>query len=281
MRFAFLEPMQPKRTARSTVGELMSRKVTTVGTAMSAPMAMQIMLASGVRHLPVIDDGKLVGILSDRDFLTWSDDVKLSDLSVREVMTEEPETTTEEEDVPTAAGRMAAQRIDCLPVVDAESQVVGILTSSDIVAERGRLLFKGGKGEVPSVATLMVRDPIYVSPSDALVGAVVRMVQEGIRHMVVADENRRVVGVLSDRDLRLLVGDEQLKEMGKEVEDLAVEWAMTPNPFVIAQDAGVFELASYFIDERVGAVPVVDGEERLVGIVSYVDLLGYLMGRNR
>lgn len=266
-------------STRSTVGELMSRKVTTIGPRMNARFAMQVMLATGIHHLPVVDEGKIVGVVSDRDFLTWSDDAHVTEMSVGELMTSAPEIAHPSEPLREAAARMAALRIDCLPVVD-DGRVVGILTSSDIVAERGRLIFKGAKGDVPSVATVMVKNPIYVAPDDTLLGAVVRMAQERIRHMVVADERRQVVGVLSDRDLRLLVGDERLKNMGQDVEKLPVSWAMTPNPHVIRHDDSVFELASYFIDERVGALPVVDDEERLVGIVSYVDLLGYLIGRS-
>lgn len=267
-----------KNTARTTVGELMSRKVTTVGSKMNARFAMQIMLSTGVRHLPVIDEGKLVGVISDRDFLTWSDDASLGDRSVSELMTADPETADPSDLVRDAAGRMAALRIDCLPVLQG-TEVVGILTSSDVVAERGRLLFKGNAGEVPSVASVMVANPIFVDPKDNLVAAVVRMVQEGIRHIVVADEHRRVVGIISDRDLRLLVGDHHLANLGKDVETLEVAWAMTPNPYLIRHDESIFELSNYFIDERVGALPVVDDDEKLVGIVSYVDFLGYLIGR--
>jgi CBS domain-containing protein len=266
-----------KKTARTTVGELMSRKVTTVGSKMNARFAMQIMLSTGVRHLPVLDEGRLVGVISDRDFLTWNDEASLGDKPVAELMTTEPETAKSSDSLRESAGRMAALRIDCLPVLDGQ-RVVGILTSSDVVAERGRLLFKGSSGEVPSVASVMKDNPIFVGPDDNLVGAVLRMVQEGIRHMIVADDDRRVIGIISDRDLRLLVGDEHLANMGKDVETLSVSWAMTPNPYIIRQDDSIFELSSYFIDERIGALPVVDDQEKLVGIVSYVDLLGYLIG---
>lgn len=255
----------------------MSRRVTTVGPNLRARIAMQVMLSAGVHHLPVVDDGQLTGILSDRDFLTWRDDVRLAEIAVGEIMTTEPETAAPDDDIREAAGRMAALRIDCLPVLE-HGRLVGILTTSDIVAERGRLLFKGAGGSVPSVASVMV-DPIHVLPSAPLAAAVARMLQKRIRHVVVADEKRRVVGILSDRDLRLLLGDKLLESTGKAAEALEVRWAMTPHPLVIRADRGIFELASFFIDERVGALPVVDDDDRLVGIVSYVDLLGYLIGR--
>jgi CBS domain-containing protein len=54
---------------------------------------------------------------------------------------------------------------------------------------------------------------------------------------------------------------------------------MTANPHTIAPDASLYELASYFIDERVGAVPVVDDADKLIGIVSYIDVLAFLLPR--
>jgi len=49
---------------------------------------------------------------------------------------------------------------------------------------------------------------------------------------------------------------------------------MTPDPIALLPHAPLGEALAVFADDRVGAVPIVDDGERLVGIVSYVDLLG-------
>ena len=53
---------------------------------------------------------------------------------------------------------------------------------------------------------------------------------------------------------------------------LRVAHAMTPDVFVVRQDAPFADVVRVFTDQRVGAVPVVDDGERLVGIISYVDV---------
>jgi CBS domain-containing protein len=48
---------------------------------------------------------------------------------------------------------------------------------------------------------------------------------------------------------------------------------MTTHVSTVHEAASLAEAARHFIDERIGALPVVDGEERLVGILSYVDVI--------
>ncbi len=48
--------------------------------------------------------------------------------------------------------------------------------------------------------------------------------------------------------------------------------AMTRDPFTVGEAAPFAEVARVFVDQRVGAVPVVDPRGRLVGIISYVDV---------
>jgi CBS domain-containing protein len=54
---------------------------------------------------------------------------------------------------------------------------------------------------------------------------------------------------------------------------------MRPGPITIAEDASILEVADAFLDERVTAVCVMNAQERLVGLISYVDALAGLVGR--
>ncbi len=264
------------------VRNLMTAKVTTVAPDDDLAFAMQLMLWSGVRHLPVLEGGKLVGILSEHDLMPPREAPSLAShlrRRVREVMRHPVKVAHPDDDVREAAGLMAAARIHCLPVME-DDVLVGILTSSDILAERGRLYFKAGKGRVPTAGDLMTREPIAFRASDKLFDVVVRMVREDIRHVPIVDAERRVIGVVTDRDVRVVVGDpvHALSESDElELEDLTAAHAMTPHPVTVPEEASILELARTFIDERVGAAIVVDGGERLVGIVSYVDLLRFFV----
>jgi CBS domain-containing protein len=83
--------------------------------------------------------------------------------------------------------------------------------------------------------------------------------------------------MLSERDLRARLGTEveRFPDAALDLFSEPVEGAMRPDPITISSDATLRDALEILSDERIGALPVVDGE-RLVGIVSYVDLLGYL-----
>jgi CBS domain-containing protein len=123
---------------------------------------------------------------------------------------------------------------------------------------------------------LMTHAPVTAAADDNLLDAVARMADRNVRHLPVVDGERHVVGILSDRDVRTVVGDaaRPLRPDDARVRmgSLRVADAMTRDAFVVRHDAPFAEVAKVFTDQRVGAVPVVDEADRLVGIISYVDV---------
>jgi CBS domain-containing protein len=123
---------------------------------------------------------------------------------------------------------------------------------------------------------LMTREPVTAAVDDNLFDAAARMADRNVRHLPVIDGDRHVVGILSDRDLRTLVGDASRPlrpdDAKVRMRSLRVADAMTRDVFVIRQDAPFAEVARVFTDQKVGAVPVVDDGDRLVGVISYVDV---------
>ncbi len=107
--------------------------------------ADHLMSIGHVRHLPVLDpDGRLAGILSNRDMLEASltnvlefepaqRSTFLRSVDVAEVMTRRVETVTEDTPLHTAAARMVAHKIGCLPVVDADDRAIGLVTETDLL----------------------------------------------------------------------------------------------------------------------------------------------------
>ncbi|MBM4336487.1 MAG: CBS domain-containing protein [Deltaproteobacteria bacterium] len=129
-----------------SVAELMTPGPTTIEPDAAALAALDLMIDSGIRHLPVVDRrGSLIGVLSVDDLrAAFPFSVSLRrppsvderegarDLSVAEVMTHGPLTTTPKTSVAEAAGTLARFRIGCLPVVDA-GRLVGILSETDVL----------------------------------------------------------------------------------------------------------------------------------------------------
>lgn len=113
-----------------------------------------------------------------------------------------------------------------------------------------------------------------LEPDDKLVDAFELMRLHRIRHVPVL-ENERLVGIVSDRDVRhaLPLRDlESDKVYGRELLTTTIGRVMTRNPITTEPDAPIREAAMIIGREKIGALPVVQGD-RLVGIVSAEDLL--------
>ena len=87
-----------------------------------------------------------------------------------------------------------------------------------------------------------------------------------VRHLPVLDEHKELVGMISDRDLlRLRRSAEGLQRPVSEV--------MSADVLAVTPTTEVSEIIDLMSENRIGAVPVVDNDSQLAGLVSYVDVL--------
>ena len=129
---------------------------------------------------------------------------------------------------------------------------------------------------------LMTPDPVTVTPETHLMTAASKMSELGLRHLPVVDAAGKLVGMISDRDLRVALGNpgEALRTSRlDEVEELTVESMMAGDPISIELDTPVKTIAEILAVEHIGAVPVIDEGDHVTGIVSYVDVLAYYAAR--
>ncbi len=259
----------------------MQRDVATVSEGDSLALAQQIMLWRQLRHLPVLRDERIVGILSDRDMLSH----RLSEMSpytmagqVGEVMRHPVDTIHPGALVADAAARMSLQKLGCLPVVDAGS-LVGIVTTTDVLGANAWLPIEMPVTFEEPVRTVMATEILALHADDSLEDAVAFMARRGVRHAPVIDGIKRVVGILSERDIRSAIGSPfeipSAEARSSKVATMKVLHAMTRDPRVIHEDAPLSEALQALLVERFGALPVVDDEDVLVGMVSYLDLLAW------
>jgi CBS domain-containing protein len=125
--------------------------------------------------------------------------------------------------------------------------------------------------------SVMTADPETVIEETSLYEAAALMAELGVRHLPVVNELGVLVGMLSDRDLRTSIGDPVEALRGRRDESEAcVRDVMAPDPLRVGLSTPISEIAMMLMDERIGAVPVVDEGDRPIGIVSYVDLIRFL-----
>ena len=125
---------------------------------------------------------------------------------------------------------------------------------------------------------VMTSDPITLTEQATIEEAADLMRERNIRHVPVVDQGGALAGMVSDRDLGYLdlgrlIGDEGADGVRRHLAT-PVASVMTPEVITVGPDDDLGDVVDLMLENRVGAVPVVqDVSGRLVGIVSYVDLL--------
>ena len=136
---------------RLTVRELMSTELVTLTEDETLAHAEHCMAQGRIRHLSVVRDGRLVGLVTHRDLLAASFSVfaevdsteqrrvfmtiPVADLMHRRIMTVAPEVT-----VPEAARMLLESKFGCLPVVGSDGALMGLVTEADFLRLTVRLL---------------------------------------------------------------------------------------------------------------------------------------------
>lgn len=125
------------------VKDLMRTNVVTLHVTDALAIAEDIMNMGRIRHLPVVDaDNRVVGLVTQRDLFKASissvlgfDRTKehewLGKVTVRDVMTKKVTMIAPEGGVVEAVDKLVTDKIGCLPVVDAQDKLVGLLTETD------------------------------------------------------------------------------------------------------------------------------------------------------
>lgn len=131
------------------------------------------------------------------------------------------------------------------------------------------------------VADLMTA-PLVTIGHDATVAdawSIIRSRQ--VRHLPVLDSDRRLIGMVTDHDLRLVILGRCLEEepdrLARALGGLRVNEIMTWAVITVRPDADIREAARIMRDHKLGALPVADGG-RVVGILAATDVIRAVVG---
>ena len=136
------------------VSKYMTQKLITATPDMSVKQAFLLMRTHRVRHIPVVEGGKLVGIISDRDLRRprwaehlddWTSYYQIDETHmVSDTMTRNPETVRAADPILKAVRIFREHRYGALPVLNKDDELVGILSAQDLLGALEELLNKAG-----------------------------------------------------------------------------------------------------------------------------------------
>ncbi len=261
------------------VRDVMTTTVRTLDQHDSVERAAGVLHFWRFRHLPVVDaKDHLVGMLTPANLLEAARrGGELADEPVAGIMSKPVSTARADEAVEAAAERMLQADVHALPVLGEGERVVGIVTDQDLLS--GLLRARRGRAaaQATTVDALMTRDPVTIDLEATVGEATDLLLRHGFRHLPVVGPGRRLVGLVSERDLRTRLGADVRGFVHATADALAepVADAMTPDPVAVEEGTPLAQAIEIFGEERVGALPVVAGET-LVGVLSYLDVLRWL-----
>jgi len=132
---------ETKQRIPETVAEMMCSEVVTAEPTTTLYQAIGLMVRNGIRHLPAVEEGKVVAVISDRNVRMMISEGQDPEerrryLSTTMVMAHasHPVTTIGPGEPPQDAARIFVEsRIGCLPVVDDADKLIGIVTQTDLL----------------------------------------------------------------------------------------------------------------------------------------------------
>ncbi|MEM9987070.1 MAG: IMP dehydrogenase, partial [Bacteroidota bacterium] len=190
------------------------------------------------------------------------DDVLLvpdySEVLPREVDTSSYLTREIKLNVPIVSAAMDTVTEHRMAIAMAAGGGIGIIHKNMSIARQAEEVRKVKRSE-----SGMIVDPITLTPNDSLRQAMNLMQEHRIGGIPIVGEHHKLVGIITNRDLRFQTPDDrQIKEL------------MTSDPLVTAPQGTTLELAEEILRKnKVEKLPVVDSEGRLVGLITYRDII--------
>ncbi|KAA0006574.1 MAG: CBS domain-containing protein [Thermoplasmata archaeon] len=256
------------------VKDVMTKEVIYVNKNDDLRHVIDLMEKHNITKLPVVDDSKVVGIVTDNKIADKlgsirSKGIPAARLHASSVMEKEFEAVSPDTPIEEILATVGEPGPTMLPVT-IDGNLVGVVTKADLLP-----LVKGKE----SVATIMTTPVITVRPDDRIVHARRLMLENDIARLPVIEEGK-VVGIISDKEIAFafaaLKRSFSLGQQQHQLKMLLVKDVMKTPVITAKEDISIEEAAKIMIEKEVGCLPIVGGDEKIKGIVTRTDLLHYL-----
>jgi CBS domain-containing protein len=272
------------------LAEIASRPVVTIDAGAPIKDALALMATRVIHHVPVVDGNMLVGIVSDRDLISVAGYLAAHSAvpivpCVADIMSRPVQALTPDDRIEKAARLMLREKIGAIPLLR-DGQLVGIVTETDFLTcyRENRGFLRGVPVRPHGVGDYVKGYVLSVGTNDHVMETFRLMREMGIRHLPVIDD-QSLVGILSERDvLRALNGlictaseaADRGTHFGRLPHRPRVGDIMTNKVTTIKPEAALADAADCMLVHGIGALPVTDDDNRLVGIITEADFLLYV-----
>jgi len=259
-----------------------SSPVFTVESEASIFEALRQMQTNFVKHIVVASKNKPLGIVTERDINKFLENDKtaraLDEIPVKHVMQKNIISIVDglEDHFIQCASRMETFKIGAVVLMSSEGSMIGIITKTDIA--RAFAAVYGGKFLVKDY---MTENAVTCRKSDSLKFALSVMNRNDISRLVVTDDVGKPLGLITTNTL-LTHSDyfskgqtrsrDYLLPISKD-ENITVGDLLKDELLMIEQEDDLASAASLMVKNKVSGIPVVDGNQNLVGVVSKFDIV--------
>ena len=199
--------------ADETAADAMKTDVTTVTPDATILHATRSMLENKINALPVLENGKLIGILTSSDLLRFI--IKMyqtldKKIVVTDYMTDDVVTITRHTTLLEAHTLMGAKHIRSLPVVE-NGKIIALVTRTDLMSSDPTRPAMQSSSETSTkilaqpVEKVMVSNVITIAPTAELTEAAQIMLEKKIHSLPVVDEKQQMLGIITESDLFLML----------------------------------------------------------------------------
>jgi CBS domain-containing protein len=195
--------------SRLHISSVMVKDVITVPQTMQLDEVARIMLDKGIGSVPVMDEDKMVGIVSKADFVTLAVGIAFDKITVKEIMSKDLTVVSPTERIVHARRQMLETNVGRLPVVD-DDALVGMITSKDLMRAfidfRKKVPEKYQKSQIKEllVEDIMSINPTFVSKDMSITEVSNIIMKTGFNGLPVV-ENDEVVGIITQTDILRLI----------------------------------------------------------------------------